>query len=316
MHTMSNAFNILLYIKKTTRILICGLLLTACCRQAAAQDLSNAPALLQPSGTQYYQNQYLANPAMAGIDSGLHVNAAHRRQWTSINGAPVNTFITADGALGKSGVGLNILTDRAGLLNSTRVAFTYAYHLPLSSSGEQQLHFGLSVAINTQRVSYHDLNGDYSDPSLIAFNNRSNYFEGEYGMAYTDKHLTLQVALPNARTLFTGDNKGVNGGTILFTGAAYKFTTDGAVNSIEPKVCYRAVKGNDGIVDAGVNLTFLDNLLNVMALYQTSKNFTGGVGVRVLKAVSILAMYTAQTGGIKTYADGTYELGIRADLFR
>jgi type IX secretion system PorP/SprF family membrane protein len=313
---MSNAFNIQLHIKKTYRILICGVLLAAGCRQANAQDLSNAAALLQPSATQYYQNQYLANPAMAGIDSGLHVNAAHRRQWTNINGAPVNTFITADGALGRSGLGLNILADKAGLINSTRVAFTYAYHLPLSRSGEQQLHFGLSVAINTQHVNYHDLNGDITDPSLSAFNNRSNYFEGEYGMAYTDKHLTLQVALPNARTLFTSEDKGVNGGTILFTGAAYKFNTDGTINSIEPKVCYRAVKGNDGIVDAGVNVTFLDNLLNIMALYQTSKNFTGGVGIKVLQAVSIQAMYTTQTGGIKTYADGSYELGIRADLFR
>ncbi|MBO9202877.1 MULTISPECIES: PorP/SprF family type IX secretion system membrane protein [Niastella] len=313
---MRNAFNIQLNIKKTYRVFIGGILLAACCQQATAQNLSSVPALLQPSATQYYQNQYLANPAMAGIDSGLHVNAAHRRQWTNIDGAPVNTFITADGALGKSGLGLNIFNDKAGLLNRTRVAFTYAYHLPITTSGEQQLHFGLSVAINTQRASYHDINGDISDPALSAYNNRSNYFEGEYGMAYTDKHLTLQVALPNARTLFTGDDKGVNGGTILFTGAAYKFTTDGAISSIEPKVCYRAIKGNDGIVDAGVNVAFLDNLLNLTALYQTSKNFTAGVGVKILKTVGIQALYTTQTGGIKTYADGTYELGIRADLFR
>jgi type IX secretion system PorP/SprF family membrane protein len=301
------------YILRSRRLLLAGLLLAAGL-QADAQSFSNKPALLQPSGTQYYLNQYLANPAMAGLDSGLNLNAAHRRQWTGIDGAPVNTFITGDIRVGASGFGVNIYTDKAGQLSGTRVGLSYAYHLPLDRTGNRLLHFGLSLAINTSRVSSHELEGDLNDPSLAAYNDREDYFEGEYGMAYTDRHLTLQVSVPNARTLFSGKELGVNSGTVLYTAASYRLDLGGGISSLEPKLCYRAVKGYDGIVDAGVQLGFLDNVITVMGLYQSSKNFTGGAGVQIGKVVTIQAMYSTQTGGLKNYSDGTYELGVRCRL--
>jgi type IX secretion system PorP/SprF family membrane protein len=302
-----------IYILRPGRYLLAGLLITAGLG-ADAQTFSNKPALLQPSGTQYYLNQYLANPAMAGLDSGLNLNAAHRRQWTGIDEAPVNTFITGDLRVGNSGFGVNIYTDKAGQLSGTRVALSYAYHLPLDRAGNRLLHFGLSVAVNTSRVSAYELDGDLSDPSLAAYNERNNYFEGEYGMAYTDRHLTLQVSVPNARTLFSGKELGVNSGTVLFTAASYRLDLGGGISSLEPKLCYRHVKGYDGIVDAGVQLGFLNNVITVMGLYQSSKNFTGGAGVQIGKVVTIQAMYTTQTGGLKNYSDGTYELGVKCGL--
>lgn len=300
-------------ILRSWRILLAGLFIMAG-NSAFAQTFSNKPALLQPSGTQFYLNQYLANPAMAGLDSGLNLNAAHRRQWTGIDEAPVNTFITGDLRVGASGFGLNIFTDKAGQLSRTRVALSYAYHLPLDRKGNKLLHFGLSLAVNSGRVSSYNLDGDPSDPSLAAYNERNDYFEGEYGMAYTDRHLTLQVSIPNARTLFIGKELGVNSGTILYAASSYRLNLGDGISSLEPKLCYRQVKGYDGIVDAGIQLGILNDMITVLGLYQSSKNFTGGAGVKIAKLVTIQAMYTTQTGGLKTYSDGTYELGLRCSL--
>ncbi|QJB37185.1 type IX secretion system membrane protein PorP/SprF [Chitinophaga oryzae] len=112
------------------------LLLMTAAGGASAQTLSDAPALLDPSGTQFFQNQYLANAAMAGMDTGLHVNLAYRRQWKQLTGAPETRFLTVDGALGKRvGAGLNVFNDVAGLINRTRVAMSYAYHLPVGARG-------------------------------------------------------------------------------------------------------------------------------------------------------------------------------------
>jgi type IX secretion system PorP/SprF family membrane protein len=284
--------------------------------EAGAQSLGNSQALLEPSGTQYFQNQYLSNPAMAGVDKGLRLNAAYRRQWNGVDGAPVTKFLTADyAATDRVGVGLNLFNDVAGLINRTRVGLTYAYHLPLSDA-DHQLHFGLSLALNVQHINYKDLNGDPMDPSVGAFNRRDNYFEGEYGMAYTDTHLTVQASLPNIRSLVTGDNKAVNGGGIFFTAASYRFAIDDQITSIEPKICYRGVRGYDNIIDAGVNVAILNNVANVMAMYHTSKSLTAGIGVKILKLVGVQAMYTTQTGGIKTYVDGTYEVGVTMNLFK
>jgi type IX secretion system PorP/SprF family membrane protein len=299
----------------TIRSLLVSCLILAAGSKAGAQSLSNAQALLEPSGTQYFQNQYLANPAMAGLEKGLHLNAAYRKQWSGIDGAPVTKFFTADGAVGnRVGAGLNIFNDVAGLINRTRVALTYAYHLPLSDA-DHQLHFGLSLAWNVQRVDYKNVNGDVLDPSVSAFNRRDNYFEAEYGMAYTDTRLTLQASLPNIRSIVTGDNKAVDGGGIFFTAAAYKFDVDETITSVEPKLCYRGVRGFDNIIDAGVNVALLNNVANVMAMYHTSKSVTAGIGVNIMKTVAVQAMYTTQTGGVKTYVDGTYEVGVTVNLF-
>lgn len=305
------------YKLKIRSFIVSSLLLAAGMNQRAdAQSLSTAQALLEPSGTQYFQNQYLANPAMAGLEKGVHLNGAYRRQWSGIDGAPVTKFFSADAAMGsRVGAGVHVFNDVAGLINRTRVALSYAYHLPLTNP-DQQLHFGLSLAWNVQRIDYKNLNGDMNDPSVGAFNRRDNYFEAEYGMAYTDTKLTLQASIPNVRSLFTGDNKAVDGGGIFFTAASYRFAVDEAITSIEPKVCYRGVRGYDNILDAGVNVSFLNDVANVMAVYHTSKSLTAGIGVNILKTVGIQAMYTTQTGGIKTYVDGTYEIGATINLFK
>lgn len=298
-------------------MLCCVVLATLFTRNAQAQSLGNSLGLLEPSGTQWFQNQYLANPAMAGIDSGLHLNAAYRRQYNGIDGAPETGHFSADGALGRRvGAGFKIFNDEAGLITRTKLAATYAYHLPLGTNN-QQLHFGLSLAFNIQRLDYTKVDGDAADPSLAAFNRRDNYFEAEYGMAYTDGHLFLQAALPNVRSLFTGKDYGVNGGGLFFTAASYRFTPEqGVISGVEPKVCYRGIQGYDNIVDAGFNLYVLDNVANVMGMYHTSKSFTAGLGVNIKKMVILQALYTTQTGGIKTYVDGTYEIGATVNLFR
>lgn len=299
---------------KTSIYLLLGLLLIT--GKSMAQSLSNAQALLEPSGTQYFQNQYLANSAMAGIDSGLHLNAAYRKQWGGMEGAPVTKFFTADYGIGKRvGLGVNVFNDEAGLINRTRTALTYAYHLPLSQDGKT-LHFGLSLGMNFQRLDYKLIDGEVNDPSIGAFNRRDDYFEAEFGMAYVHKGLTLQAALPNIRNMVSGENLGVNGGGIFFSAASYKFPLEGTVSSIEPKLCYRGIRGYDNILDVGVNVTFLQNVANVMAVYHTSNSLTTGIGVDIMKTVMIQAMYTIQTGGMKTYIDGTYEIGATVHLFR
>lgn len=302
-----------------TRIFICILLFSGLCmtRQGKAQSLGNSQALLEPSATQYFQNQYLANPAMAGIDTGLHINASYRHQWSGVDGSPITKFASADYRVNdRVGVGFHIFNDVAGLINRTRAGLTYAYRIPLGQQ-QQQLSFGLSVVWNVERLNVKDVNGDASDPSIGAFNRRDNYFEAEYGMAYTDGHLNVQAALPNVRSLFTGDNKSVDGGNIFFTAASYKFTPESdAITAIEPKLCYRGVRGYDNILDAGLNVSFLNNVANVMAMYHTSKSFTAGIGVNIMQTVGIQAMYTSQTGGISTYVNGVYEVGATINLFK
>ena len=76
-------------------------------------------AQLNPLGQAYFQNQYLANPAMAGLGEGLRVNAGYRQQWTSMPGSPSTQFLTGDyGFKNRVGLGANIYHEKAGLLHA------------------------------------------------------------------------------------------------------------------------------------------------------------------------------------------------------
>src|SRR6186713_361998 len=87
-----------------------------------AQTLGRTVSNFNPPEAQYFLNQYLANPAMAGLDSVIHVNATYTRPWDGIPGAPVSQTFTADMNFGsRVGAGVNIYNDKSGLIQRTKV---------------------------------------------------------------------------------------------------------------------------------------------------------------------------------------------------
>ncbi|MFY0256172.1 PorP/SprF family type IX secretion system membrane protein [Chitinophaga sp. 30R24] len=285
--------------------------------QAGAQSAGNPAMLNEPLAAQYFLDQYMANAAMAGIDTGLHVYLAWQRQWTNLPGSPEAKALTADYKLfERVGIGMNIYNDKAGLLNNTKVAFTYAYHLPLSQSGNSVLHFGISAAFINRRLDTKEVDGDITDPSIYAFNRRDNYFEADYGMAYTYKGLTVQGAIPNLVSFIRNSGDLGIDRPQYFAAAGYKFETGEQLTSIEPKVTLRGIKGYSDIVDAGANFVFFRNLLNVFGLYHTSKSFSAGAGINYRSIAGFQFTYSSQTGGLSNYTNGTFELNLVVHLFQ
>lgn len=281
-----------------------------------AQSLGNAVSNFEPPASQYFFNQYLANPAMAGLDSGIHINASYRRPWNAIPGAPITETFTVDANLkNRVGAGLNIFNDKSGLLHRTKVGLTYAYHLPLGMHA-QALHFGLSLALDIQRLDTKSVNGEINDPSLGLFNRRDNYFEGDFGAAYTDLHLTVQAALPNLISTFKNDNKGISGLATYYTAVSYKFYTGTEITKVEPKVAYRGVNGADNIIDAGVNIGLLDDWANVYGMYHSSGSVSAGAGFNYKSLFSMQAIYITQTTGYSTIMGNSFEINLRVNIAR
>ena len=55
----------------------------------------------KPHYSQYVLNQYILNPALTGIENYVDVKFSHRHQWVGLEGAPVTTYATVHGAIGK-----------------------------------------------------------------------------------------------------------------------------------------------------------------------------------------------------------------------
>ncbi len=273
-------------------------------------------AQLNPLATQYFQNQYLFNPAMAGINPGLNVNLSLRKQWSSIPGAPFTQAVSADYLLNRAAFGINVYNDQSGLLRSTRAVATYAYHIPLGQDN-QKLNFGLSAGVLSQRVPTDQLIGDQGDLSVSRYNDRKSYLDGDFGASYTSNKLNIQAALPNLRSVFNQDNNNYTvDRSLYFTAVSYRFGFGETLNAIglEPKVCFRGVKGYTNIVDAGANLMLADNQLSIQAMYHSTKSTTFGFGLNK-NSYSILAFYTTETSAISNYTNGDFEISLKLNLF-
>lgn len=124
------------------------------------------------------------------------------------------------------------------LSTRTRFALTYAYHLPVGQWGEQLL-FGISGAYEHVNLDPKGIVGSGPAPAVAEFNGRKNAFEVDYGMAYTDPHVTVQGSLTNLIGYLKKFNSDNAEASTLYLAAAYKFIFNGMVNSIEPEACLR-----------------------------------------------------------------------------
>ncbi|WP_293305054.1 PorP/SprF family type IX secretion system membrane protein [Pedobacter sp. UBA5917] len=278
--------------------------------------IAPAFAQLNPMGSIYYQNQFLANPAMAGLETGLNLNAAFKTQWAGVEGAPKTQYLTGDYGLANNKVGLGFLfyNEAAGAINHTRATVTYAYHLPLNG-GTNFLDFGLSAGLMNEWVDFGKVKGDLDDDVLNSFNDRRLYLDGDFGVAFRTDKLTIQGALPNLKRFFKRDVlRNVVDRSTYFIAAGYKFITDKVINSIEPKLVYRGVQNYDGIFDAGVNLQILNNKLLFNGIYHSSNSFTAGFGVNYRSQVSLLFQYTTNTSKMQNYSNGEFEVGLKYSI--
>jgi len=143
----------------------------------------------RPHYTQYILNNYIINPAVAGIENYTDIKISHRHQWVGILDAPVTTYVTIHGSIGKEdtrtnpttfvpegenprgqaywesytsaqphhGWGFTMINDKTGPLNRFSVYGTYAYHLGIGP--RTSLSGGISVgltnnALNTSKLLF------------------------------------------------------------------------------------------------------------------------------------------------------------------
>lgn len=274
-----------------------------------------AVAQLNPLTSQYFTNRYLINPAFAGFSEGLRLNGAYRKLWTSVPGSPLTQNITADYGFDKVGVGLSFDNESAGLERRTRVVGTYAYHLPLNMEN-QQLHFGVSVGFMNQRLENSDIYGNPNDVLVGQYNARETYLDGDFGVAYTSDHLSIQASVPNLKSVLKKDDIKVADVATFYTAASYKFNVSEGLEGIdlEPMVAFRGVKGFDNIWDAGAQVHVANQQAFVTAIYHSTKSATFGFGMDFRKRYLVSGAYTTQTSALSGYTNGSFELNLRLSL--
>jgi type IX secretion system PorP/SprF family membrane protein len=270
---------------------------------------SNTP--VNPLPSQYFKNRYIGNPAFAGLDSTWHIHAAYRKHTNQIPGAPVAVSFTGDGrVVNRVGIGVNILRDQAGLINRTKLAFTYAYHLPVSQARNSMLSFGISGSARFDYIDVTKASGDLTDPSIGLYNIRSNYFDADFGMTYTDDQWTLQVALPNLVDHYRKGSKNYSNSGSWNLMASYRYVLEAKDVVVEPLLGFRGIRGYKNIYDFGAQVGLMQEQLRLSGIYHSSKRFTLGATVALPYHLGLQFYYSSPFSELQNYLGNAFTIGL------
>ncbi len=154
-----------------------------------------AQAQQDPMFTNYLFNALTINPAYAGSNEHLTLNALYRNQWAGIEGAPVTQTVIAHTPLkgDKVGVGISIINDKIGPTNTLDFNLAYAYRIPVGKTAK--LSIGLQGSYNSRRSDWSQLNIQNPDD---VFKSNINSWKPNFGAGiyYYSKHFYTGVGVP------------------------------------------------------------------------------------------------------------------------
>ena len=305
-----------------------------------------ASAQQRPYYTQYIMNNYIINPAVAGIENYWDVKASHRIQWVGLQDAPVTTYLTIHGPLKKSnyeresattfrargenprgeaywrdytaadphaGVGFTIINDKTGPLNRFAAYGTYAYHVGLSP--KTNLSAGISVgmtniSLDASKLDFGAINVDPAVGSSGVINRLKP--DVSAGLWLYSKNyfvgLSAQQIIPQ-NVSFSDNTVSLTGGKLiphLFLSAGYRMQLSDDVSFL-PSMLIRYISPLPVGYDVNAKFQYQD-IMWLGASYRYNDGFAAMMGVNLNHSINIGYSYDVQTSKLNTVSKGTHEI--------
>lgn len=278
---------------------------------------ASAHAQQLPEFSQYLQNDFILNPAIAGTKNYAPVSISHRSQWLNFNSAPTTQIASIHGGVNqKVGLGLTLINHEAGPTGMMSAQLSYAYRLKLTD--KMKLSFGLAPMIiqhslKKNKITLEEQNDNtfnrISGKTLVADLNAGAYL-------YTEKYF-VGIAVPQltGNKLRMGDElfKERLKRHYLFH-AGYEYTINEKY-SLTPSVLLKAIESGAPL-QTDVNVKIMYNKLIWAGLsyrFSTSSYFNEAMVVffGVSKAnFSFGYSYDHSFASIGVHSNGSHELFI------
>ena len=300
-----------------------------------------------PHYTQYVLNNFIINPAVAGIENYTDVKISHRHQWVGIEGAPVTTYLTIQGPLRKSaydretatgfhasgenprgkaywrdyekadphaGIGLTILNDRTGPLNRFAAYGTYSYHVGISA--KTSLSAGISVGIQNTTLNAGKLSFDVPVDPAVAGTGYLNRLSPDMNAGlwlYSSNYfagLSAQNIIPS-KLKFAQDTVKLTGGRQIphmFLTAGYRFFVSDDVTFL-PSALVKYITSAPVSFDLNAKFQYQD-LLWVGGSLRYNDSWAAMVGLNISNAINVGYSYDLTTSRLNTVSHGSHEIVI------
>jgi type IX secretion system PorP/SprF family membrane protein len=300
----------------------------------------------KPHYTQYILNQYIINPAITGIENYVDIKASHRHQWVGLQDAPVTTYFTIHGAIGKDdnrttatsfsppgenprgssywetynaaephhGIGMQVINDVTGPLSNFTASATYAYHLGLTP--RTSLSAGIGVGVNRVSLNADKLDfGDVTVDPVVTGSGMLNKWNLDMSVGvylYSADYfigVSAQQVLPSKIDFSNGQIKPTKEGRAvphLFGTAGYRFLVGDNFNLI-PSVMIKYVSPLPLQYEGNLKLQYRD-LAWIGASYRHEDGFAGMLGLNISNTFNIGYAYDYTTSELNNYSKGTQEV--------
>lgn len=251
-----------------------------------------------PQYTQYMFNDFVINPAIAGVHNHYQIRTNHRFQWLGLTDPPVTNSIGFYGPHAKRDMGYGgyIYNDVTGPTSRTGFMGSYAYNIAINN--DMRLSMGISAGLLQYRIDGMQLDPrDVSDPAILNMVSTNYMPDASLGVYLyaEDFYVGLSAAqLLNNNVKIVDNREGINRlKTHINLTGGYNYAIDQDW-VLKPSVM---IKGT-----APKELSF-----DLTARVEWQKTAWGALSYRFHEAVSILIGYSFDETLFFGYA---YDIGI------
>jgi len=319
--------------KRNLRILLVFLLITPA---SFAQQ--------KPQYTQYVFNNLLLNPAVAGIENYTDARLGYRSQWTGLQGAPVTSYFSINMPLGNKflqgdatafpaaggenpssrlytqyyraaephhGIGLMVVSDKAGPITQSNINADYAYHLGLSA--QLNLAVGVSAGVNNIFIDRSQITVVDQNDNVIN-NLEGSQWKPDLGVgiwAYAATYyfgISVQQILPQNLYVSSNTSSASQSKTVphFFATAGFKvFLSDDV--TLLPSALLKFVEPAPASFDVNMKLSFRDRFW-FGASYRSGDSYAVLVGLNLSSVINVGYSYDISTSALRTVSKGSHEL--------
>ena len=276
-----------------------------------------AVAQQDPQFTQFMYNKLIYNPGYAGTTGAICGVAQFRQQWVGFAGAPQSIAIAGDMRLKgiPLGVGINIMTDKIGPVNTVFARLAGSYNITKIAGGT--LGIGLDVGILQKKVNQdwitpEPLRNDPSIPTGDGLNKMTfdiglgafYQIPGKFYAGISSTHLPAQAIKGDGDVKFQLERH-------YYFMSGYTFQLN-KWNKVTPNILFKSDIGSSTF-DA--NLTYMwSDMIWVGGTYRPTDavglmlGYQGKAGLGDAIGYKIGYSYDITLSKIKGYTSGTHEI--------
>ena len=273
-----------------------------------------------PHFSQYFLNDFLINPAVAGSRGYFEGVSTHRYQWEGITDAPRTYTLSVNGPTKnrKMGLGGYIFTDIVGPTRRTGANLSYAYHIKINDKLKVSLGVNagiLQFMIDGSKITLRD-----QDDAIISSGVQSQLIpDAGFGLYVYHQKYYFGFSAPqllNTKVDLTEVGQGTEGTlpSHFFATAGYKFqVTDNFI--VEPIAFLKYVSPVPLQIEGTLKVTYKEKVW-ISGTYRDRDAITASLGFFLNNSFTVAYAHDFTTTNLRNYSEGSHELMIGARFYR